>query len=134
MREATQITLKHDRVKSVELIADKFQLTKNERLLLNESAAKFSRYYFLVTCCRLLSTLIKNFPNMKQYQHEMSIYFNCSAYDDVDTTIRLNDDAKTNFPRMSAISRPTTCSKICTKKLKSTVNFSKTLSLSNQAN
>lgn len=31
MREATQIPLKHDLVKSVELLADKFQLTENER-------------------------------------------------------------------------------------------------------
>ena len=31
MREATQIPLKHDPVKSVELLADKFQLTENER-------------------------------------------------------------------------------------------------------
>lgn len=31
MRDATQIPLKHDPVKSVELLADKFQLTENER-------------------------------------------------------------------------------------------------------
>ncbi len=31
MRESTQIPLKHDPVKSVELLADKFQLTENER-------------------------------------------------------------------------------------------------------
>ena len=31
MREATQIPLKHDPVKAVELLADKFQLTENER-------------------------------------------------------------------------------------------------------
>ena len=31
LREATQIPLKHDPVKSVELLADKFQLTENER-------------------------------------------------------------------------------------------------------
>ena len=31
MREATQIPLKHDPIKSVELLADKFQLTENER-------------------------------------------------------------------------------------------------------
>lgn len=31
MREATQISLNHDPVKSVELLADKFQLTENER-------------------------------------------------------------------------------------------------------
>jgi len=31
MREATQIPLKHDPVKSVELLANKFQLTENER-------------------------------------------------------------------------------------------------------
>ena len=31
LREATQISLKHDPVKSVELLADKFQLTENER-------------------------------------------------------------------------------------------------------
>ena len=31
MREATQISLKHDPVKSVELLADKFQLSENER-------------------------------------------------------------------------------------------------------
>lgn len=31
LRESTQIPLKHDPVKSVELLADKFQLTENER-------------------------------------------------------------------------------------------------------
>ena len=31
MRESTQIPLAHDPVKSVELLADKFQLTENER-------------------------------------------------------------------------------------------------------
>lgn len=31
LREATQIPLKHDPVKAVELLADKFQLTENER-------------------------------------------------------------------------------------------------------
>ena len=31
LREATQIPLKHDPIKSVELLADKFQLTENER-------------------------------------------------------------------------------------------------------
>ena len=31
LREATQIPLKHDPVKSVEVLADKFQLTESER-------------------------------------------------------------------------------------------------------
>lgn len=31
MREATQIPLKHEPVKAVEVLADKFQLTENER-------------------------------------------------------------------------------------------------------
>ena len=85
MREATQIPLKHDPVKSIELLADRFQLTENERGdilrqvfmgadnsrygLLNAvtAASKIAKSY---TCCHLPSMLIRRFLNINQFQHE----------------------------------------------------------------
>ena len=63
MRESTQIPLKHDPVKSVELLADKFQLTENERgdILRQLFMGADNSHYGLVNAVTAASKIAKSY-------------------------------------------------------------------------
>ena len=63
LREATQIPLKHDPVKAVELLADKFQLTENERgdILRQLFMGADSSRYGLVNAVTAASKIAKSY-------------------------------------------------------------------------
>ena len=71
MREATQIPLKHDPVKSVELLADKFQLTENERgdILRQLFMGADNSRYGLVNAVTAASKIAKSYERATELEH-----------------------------------------------------------------
>ncbi len=63
LRESTQIPLKHDPVKSVELLADKFQLTENERgdILRQLFIGAYNSRYGLINAVTAASKIAKSY-------------------------------------------------------------------------